>query len=206
MPFQVTWRKASQGKVVLSPRGLVQELGTGGGGMGGAEEPSEEGRVSLQKIDGERFDPDTGSGMLFLSNVTVAHAGFYECEAWNAGGVARVTFQLAINSSTSSSSSSSSIWASWSQVSSPYSPAWPRLRSHSPALGSDVSREPLYALGSMAFSALGAATQTAIAVGISLLALTALLLVAMIYSRHHQREKEADGAEKVCVCLSVQDE
>uniref|UniRef100_A0A3B4ZZW9 Leucine-rich repeat-containing protein 24-like n=1 Tax=Stegastes partitus TaxID=144197 RepID=A0A3B4ZZW9_9TELE len=149
---QVTWRKASQGKVVLSPRGLVQELGAGGGGVGG------------------RFDPDTGSGMLFLSNVTVAHAGFYECEAWNAGGVARVTFQLAINSSTSSSSSSSSIWAS--------------------------CREPLYALGSMAFSALGAATQTAIAVGISLLALTALLLVAMIYSRHHQRDKEADGAEK----------
>ncbi|KAM8744617.1 leucine-rich repeat-containing protein 24-like isoform 3-T4 [Acanthopagrus schlegelii] len=194
---QVTWRKASQGKVVLSPRGLVQELGAGGGAVGRAEEPSEEGRVSLQKTEGERFDPDTGSGMLFLSNVTVAHAGFYECEAWNAGGVARVTFQLAINSSTSSSSSSSSsIWATWSQVSSPFSPAWPRLRSHGPALGSDVSREPLYALGSMAFSSLGAATQTAIAVGISLLALTALLLVAMIYSRHHQREKEADGADK----------
>uniref|UniRef100_A0A3B5LB23 Ig-like domain-containing protein n=1 Tax=Xiphophorus couchianus TaxID=32473 RepID=A0A3B5LB23_9TELE len=119
-------------------------------------------QVSLQKTAGEYFDPDTGSGMLFLSNVTVAHAGFYECEAWNAGGVARVTFQLAINSSTSSS-----IWAS--------------------------CREPLYALGSMAFSALGAATQTAIAVGISLLALTALLLVAMIYSRHHQRDKDADG-------------
>uniref|UniRef100_A0A3Q3KK53 Ig-like domain-containing protein n=1 Tax=Monopterus albus TaxID=43700 RepID=A0A3Q3KK53_MONAL len=154
---QVTWRKASQGKVVLSPRGLVQELGAGGVGVGGT--------------DGERFDPDTGSGMLFLSNVTVAHAGFYECEAWNAGGVARVTFQLAINSSTSSSSSSSSIWAS--------------------------CREPLYALGSMAFSALGAATQTAIAVGISLLALTALLLVAMIYSRHQQRDKEADGEESI---------
>ncbi|KAG7228798.1 hypothetical protein INR49_008576 [Caranx melampygus] len=202
---QVTWRKASQGKVALSPRGLVQELGGGGGGVGVAEEPSEEGRVSLQKNEGERFDPDTGSGMLFLSNVTVAHAGFYECEAWNAGGVARVTFQLAINSSTSSSSSSSSIWASWSQVSSPYSPVWPRLRNHGQALGSDVSREPLYALGSMAFSALGAATQTAIAVGISLLALTALLLVAMIYSRHHQREKEADGAEKEESILYVND-
>ncbi|XP_031596415.1 leucine-rich repeat-containing protein 24-like [Oreochromis aureus] len=201
---QVTWRKASQGKVVLSPRGLVQELDAGGGGMGGAEEPSQEGRVSLQKTNGELFDPDTGSGMLFLSNVTVAHAGFYECEAWNAGGVARVTFQLAINSSTSSSSSSS-IWASWSQVSPPYSPAWPRLRSHGPALGSDVSREPLHALGSMAFSALGAATQTAIAVGISLLTLTALLLVAMIYSRHHQRDKEADGAEKEESILYVND-
>ncbi|XP_014828106.1 PREDICTED: leucine-rich repeat-containing protein 24-like isoform X4 [Poecilia mexicana] len=185
---QVTWKKASQSQVVDSPRGLVHDLGAGGGE--GSEEPSE-GRVSLQKTTGEYFDPDTGSGMLFLSNVTVAHAGFYECEAWNAGGVARVTFQLAINSSTSSS-----IWASWSQVSSAYSPAWPRLRNHSPVLSSDVSREPLYALGSMAFSALGAATQTAIAVGISLLALTALLLIAMIYSRHHQRDKDTDGAEK----------
>lgn len=184
---QVTWRKASQGKVTLSPRGLVQELAAGG-----AEAPPGEGKA--QKGDGERFDPDTGSGMLFLSNVTVAHAGFYECEAWNAGGVARVTFQLAINSSTSSS-----LWASWSQVSVPFSPAWPRLRNHGSAPGPDVSREPLYALGSMAFGALGPATQTAIAAGISLLALTALLLVAMIYSRHHQRDKETDGADKVSI-------
>lgn len=175
--------------------------------MGRAVEPSEDGRVGLQNKEGERFDPDTGSGMLFLSNITVAHAGFYECEAWNAGGVARVTFQLAINSSTSSSSSSSpsSLWASWTQGSSSYYPAWHRPRSPGPAMGSDVSREPLYALGSMAFNSLGAATQTAIAVGISLLALTALLLVAMIYSRHHQRNKEHDGAEKVYVCLYVQD-
>lgn len=194
----MTWRKASQGKVVHSPRGLVQELGA----PGVPEEPSEEGKVTLQKSGGEHFDPDTGSGMLFLSNVTVAHAGFYECEAWNAGGMARVTFELAINSSTASSSSSS-IWASWSQLSSPYSPAWPRQRGYNPALGSDVSREPLYALGSMAFSALGAATQTAIAAGISLLALTALLLVAMIYSRHQQRDKDAEGSEKVSISLSV---
>ncbi|XP_068599927.1 leucine-rich repeat-containing protein 24-like [Brachionichthys hirsutus] len=200
---QVTWKKASQGKVVLSPRSLVQELGAGGGSAGRAEQPSEEVTVRLQKTGGERVDPDTGSGMLFLSNVTVAHAGFYECEAWNAGGVARVTFQLAINSSTSSSSSS--IWASWSQASSPYSPILPKIRSHGSALGSDVSREPLYALGSMAFSALGAATQTAIAVGISLLALTALLLVAMIYSRHNQPEKAADGPEKEDSVLYVND-
>lgn len=200
--LQVTWRKATKGKVVLSPRGLVQELGAAGATVDRPEEPSEQGRVSLRS-EGERFDPDTGSGMLFLSNVTVAHAGFYECEAWNAGGMARVTFQLAINSSTSSPSSSSSLWASWSHVSSPYSPTWPRPRGHGPSFGSDVSREPLYALGSMAFSALGAATQTAIAAGISLLALTALLLVAMIYSRHYIREKEADGAEKVSACLSV---
>ena len=231
---QVTWRKSSHGRTQLSPRGLVQELGpdgelfvpgpagpataspsppppppasplgsdkaaVGSGGVGGLVRGVEEG--------GERdsFDPDTGSGMLFLSNVTVAHAGFYECEAWNAGGVARVTFQLAINSSTSSSSaSSSSIWASWSQASAPYYPSWPRLRNHRPASGSDVSREPLYALGSMAFSALGPATQTAIAIGISLLALTALLLVAMIYSRHQQREKEADVSEKVsALCREV---
>ncbi|CDQ68422.1 unnamed protein product [Oncorhynchus mykiss] len=155
---QVTWRKASQGKVQLSPRGLVQDLGT------------HPGRVRLQKEDGERFDPDTGSGMLFLSNVTVSHAGVYECEAWNAGGVARVTFQLAINSSSSSG---------WSPAS--YAPSWP---------------QPLYAHGSMAFNTLGAATQTAIAIGISLLALTALLLVAMIYSRHRQRQKDTDDKEE----------
>ncbi|XP_062306583.1 leucine-rich repeat-containing protein 24-like [Osmerus eperlanus] len=193
---QVTWRKASLGKLPLAPRGLVQDLGgsgAAGSGGGGAENaaghPGEE-RVRLQKGDGgERFDPDTGSGMLFLSNVTVAHAGLYECEAWNAGGVARVTFQLGINSSSSSSFSSP-----WAPVS-PYAPSWPRLRSSRPA-ASDVSREPLYALGSMAFSALGAATQTAIAIGISLLALTALLLVAMIYGRQRQRQKEAEDKEE----------
>lgn len=194
--LQVTWRKASQGKTALSPRALVQELDAGDDVTARGEEP-EKGRVHLQKSEVERFDPDTGSGMLFLNNVTVAHAGFYECEAWNAGGMARVTFELAINSSTSSSSSFSSIWASWSQLSSPYSPAWPRRRGR--VLGSDVSREPLHALGSMAFSSLGAATQTAIAVGISLLTLTALLLVAMIYNRHYHREKDTAGAVKVCL-------
>lgn len=201
LSLQVTWRKASQGKTVLSPRALVQELDAGEVVTGRGEEPGK-GRVRLQKSEAERFDPDTGSGMLFLNNVTVAHAGFYECEAWNAGGMARVTFELAINSSTSSSSSFSSIWASWSQLSSPYSPAWPRRRGRGHVLGADVSREPLYALGSMAFSSLGAATQTAIAVGISLLTLTALLLLAMIYNRHYQREKEASGAVKVCLLLA----
>uniref|UniRef100_A0AAV2L0F9 Ig-like domain-containing protein n=1 Tax=Knipowitschia caucasica TaxID=637954 RepID=A0AAV2L0F9_KNICA len=176
---QVTWRKASQGKTALSPRGLVQEPGAGV--VGRAEGPSEGPSEAVHRV--ERFDPDTGSGMLFLSNVTVGHAGFYECEAWNAGGVARVTFQLAINSSTS-------MWASWSQLSS-HAPAWPRPRNHGP----EVSREPLYALGSMAFSALGPATQTAIAVGISLLALTALLLLLMIYSRQQQTDKDPQHPE-----------
>lgn len=183
---QVTWRKASQGKSVLAPRALLQELDAGEDPRGPEEEAPGRGGVLLQKSEGQRFHPDTGSGMLFLNNVTVAHAGFYECEAWNAGGVARVTFQLAINSS-----------SSWSQLSSPYSPAWPRRRGRGPSSGSEVSREPLYALGSMAFSSLGAATQTAIAVGISLLALTALLLLAMIYNRHHHREKDSAGAVQV---------
>ncbi|KAF4076393.1 hypothetical protein AMELA_G00214700 [Ameiurus melas] len=188
---QVTWRKVSYGRAQLSPRGLVQEEGTDGdsrksvtvkpGGNGvnvGNRGQTDDGR------DRESFDQDTGSGMLFLSNVTVAHAGRYECEAWNPGGVARVTFHLAVNVSSSSLSSS-----------------WPRLHPsssssssshHRPSLG-DVSQEPLYELESMDFSALGTATQTAIAVGISLLALTALLLLCMIYSRHRQRQKE-DGA------------
>ncbi|XP_060724710.1 leucine-rich repeat-containing protein 24 [Tachysurus vachellii] len=188
---QVTWRKVSYGRAQLSPRGLVQEEGIDGdsrkpatakpGGNGvnvGNHGPTDD------VGDRESFDQDMGSGMLFLSNVTVAHAGRYECEAWNPGGVARVTFHLAVNVSSSSLSSS-----------------WPRLHPsssssssshHRPSLG-DVSQEPLYELESMDFSALGTATQTAIAVGISLLALTALLLLCMIYSRHRQRQKE-DGA------------
>uniref|UniRef100_A0A3B4UB36 Leucine rich repeat containing 24 n=1 Tax=Seriola dumerili TaxID=41447 RepID=A0A3B4UB36_SERDU len=144
---QVTWKKASHGKAQLSPRGLVQELGPNGD-----------------------FDPDMGSGMLFLSNVTVAHAGRYECEAWNPGGVAKVTFHLAVNMSSSSYSSQ----------------FWPQVL--------DVSQEPLYEQDSMDFSALGPATQTAIAVGISLLALTAVLLLIMIYTRHQQYRKEEGGS------------
>uniref|UniRef100_H3CR96 Leucine rich repeat containing 24 n=1 Tax=Tetraodon nigroviridis TaxID=99883 RepID=H3CR96_TETNG len=143
---QVTWKKASHGKTQLSSQG--------NGGI---------------KTGSGRGIQDLGSGMLFLSNVTVAHAGRYECEAWNPGGVARVTFHLAVNMSSSSYSS---------QI-------WPRL----PEV-LDINQEPLYEQESMDFSALGPATQTAIAVGISLLALTAVLLLIMIYTRHQQYQKE----------------
>lgn len=204
---QVTWKKASHGKAQLSPRGLVQELGPNGelfrpgaggvvtalpssgglkvGGAGGIH-----GLVRGTEEGGERdsFDPDMGSGMLFLSNVTVAHAGRYECEAWNPGGVARVTFHLAVNMSSSSYSSQ----------------FWPRLNTHSFVSSSsssfyrpevlDVSQEPLYEQDSMDFNALGPATQTAIAIGISLLALTAILLLIMIYTRHQQYRKEERGS------------
>ncbi|XP_077472204.1 leucine-rich repeat-containing protein 24 [Stigmatopora argus] len=197
---QVTWKKSSNGKAQLSPRGLVQELGPNGElfrpGVGGVVTalPSSgvikmgetNGLVRGTEEGGERdsFDPDMGSGMLFLSNVTVSHAGRYECEAWNPGGVARVTFHLAVNMSSSSYSS----------------PFWPYLNTHSSVSSSsnsffhpkvvDVSQEPLYEQDSMDFSALGPATQTAIAVGISLLALTAILLLIMIYTRHQQYHKE----------------
>ncbi|XP_061681339.1 leucine-rich repeat-containing protein 24-like isoform X2 [Syngnathoides biaculeatus] len=191
---QVTWRKASPSKVSLAPRGLVQDLGGGARTAGDGAEPSEGDGAHVQKA-ASNFDPDTGSGMLFLSNVTVAHAGFYECEAWNAGGAARVTFQLAINSS-------SAPWAAWAH---PRSPGRLRPRSPDGAAGGDVSREPLYASGSMAFGALGAATQTAIAAGISLLALTALLLVAMIYGRHLQGHKDQRAARKEENVLYVND-
>ncbi|KAM8849344.1 leucine-rich repeat-containing protein 24 [Spinachia spinachia] len=204
---QVTWKKASHGKAQLSPRGLVQELGPNGelfrpgaggvvtalpssggikaGGVGGTQ-----GLVRGAEEGGERdsFDPDMGSGMLFLSNVTVAHAGRYECEAWNPGGVARVTFHLAVNMSSSSYSSQ----------------FWPRLNMHAFAPSSsnsfyqpevlDVSQELIYEQDSMDFYALGPATQTAIAVGISLLALTAVLLLIMIYTRHQQYRKEEGGS------------
>lgn len=182
---QVTWKKVSYGRAQMFPNGLVQEDRRDGDKRKPVTpKPAISGGIigswgSIQGRDKEHFDQDTGSGMLFLSNVTVAHAGRYECEAWNPGGVARVTFHLAINMSSSLSS-------------------WPRVHSsssssfHNPSTG-DVSQEPLYELESMDFNALGTATQTAIAVGISLLALTALLLLCMIYSRHRQRQKE-DGS------------
>lgn len=204
---QVTWKKASHGKTQLSSQGLVQELGPNGeffkpgvGGVvtalpsnggtkaGGSRGIQGRGRGVEEGSERDSFDPDLGSGMLFLSNVTVAHAGRYECEAWNPGGVARVTFHLAVNMSSSSYSS---------QI-------WPRLNSHSFISSSsnsfyqpevlDVNQEPLYEQESMDFSALGPATQTAIAVGISLLALTAVLLLIMIYTRHQQYQKEEGGS------------
>lgn len=118
---------------------------------------------------GERFEQsDTGSGMLFLNNVTGAHAGKYECEASNPGGTARVLFHLMVN---------------LSQQQQQQQQAWRRY----PAT-LDISQEPLYDMESMDFHALSVATQTAIAVAISLLALVALLLVAMIYRNHHKRK------------------
>ncbi|XP_039383926.1 leucine-rich repeat-containing protein 24 isoform X1 [Mauremys reevesii] len=116
---------------------------------------------------GERFDSDTGSGMLFLNNITVAHAGKYACEASNPGGTARVLFHLMVN------------------LSQQQPPPPPRAYPASV----DVSQEPLYDMESMDFNALSMATQTAIAVGISLLALVALLLIVMIYRKHRKRKK-----------------
>ncbi|KAG7227402.1 hypothetical protein INR49_000407, partial [Caranx melampygus] len=146
---QVTWKKASHGKAQLSPRGLVQELGPNGelfrpgaggvvtalpssGGIKAGGVSGIHGLVRGAEEGGERdsFDPDMGSGMLFLSNPEVL----------------------------------------------------------------DVSQEPLYEQDSMDFSALGPATQTAIAIGISLLALTAVLLLIMIYTRHQQYRKEDGGS------------
>ncbi|XP_028972556.1 leucine-rich repeat-containing protein 24 isoform X2 [Esox lucius] len=214
----VTWRKTSQGRALLGPSGLLQELGgerernrrreQGGGHMERREEErwegvriekgghierarpesgrQEEGREVLrgktemrsrgggdvQGVTGEG-EEDTGSGMLFLSNVTVAHAGRYECEAWNPGGVAHLTFHLAVNMTSSTDL--------WPQLHSSSSPVYPGQ--------TGVSQEPLYEGESMDFSALSTATQTVIAVGISLLSLTALLLLFMIYSRQQQHKQ-----------------
>ncbi|EHB16875.1 Leucine-rich repeat-containing protein 24 [Heterocephalus glaber] len=109
--------------------------------------------------------PDTGSGMLFLTNITLAHAGKYECEASNAGGAARVPFRLLVNATR------------------PHPPVPP-----APA-ARPAGQEPQHEAGSMAFRALGLATQTAIAAAIALLALTALLLAAMICRRRRRRKK-----------------
>uniref|UniRef100_A0A452IQU2 Leucine-rich repeat-containing protein 24 n=1 Tax=Gopherus agassizii TaxID=38772 RepID=A0A452IQU2_9SAUR len=126
-------------------------------------------RAELRERGGrERFDSDTGSGMLFLNNITVAHAGKYACEASNPGGMARVLFHLMVN------------------LSQQQPPPLPPLAYPASV---DVSQEPLYDMESMDFNALSMATQTAIAVGISLLALVALLLIVMIYRKHRKRKK-----------------
>ena len=142
----VTWRKVAQPREG-APRAQAQpEVGwRGTGGLGAS---------------------DTGSGMLFLTNITLAHAGKYECEASNAGGAARVPFQLLVNVSRQQ-----------------------QLAPAPPPAGGPVSHEPLPETGSMAFRALGLATQTAIAAAIALLALTALLLATMICRRRRRRKK-----------------
>lgn len=142
----VTWRKVAQLRggplrAQAQPEGGVP----GPGGLGAS---------------------DTGSGMLFLTNITLAHAGKYECEASNAGGAARVPFQLLVNLSRQQ-----------------------QLAPAPPPVAGPVSHEPLPEAGSMAFRALGLATQTAIAAAIALLALTALLLATMICRRRRRRKK-----------------
>lgn len=110
---------------------------------------------------------DTGSGMLFLTNITLAHAGKYECEASNAGGAARVPFQLRVNLSQ-------------------------QQRLVPPVTGL-VGPASLHEAGSLAFRALGPATQTAVAAAIALLALTALLLAVVICRRRGQKESGPPG-------------
>ncbi|XP_062900699.1 leucine-rich repeat-containing protein 24 [Mobula hypostoma] len=107
------------------------------------------------------------SAQLVLRNVTASQAGSYVCEAHNAGGRAAATFALLVNTS------------------GPLGPALP------PGL----SRQPLSE--GVDFGALGTASQTGIAAGIGLLALTALLLLlAVIWRRRGWRGKaEWAGAE-----------
>ncbi|KAG8430311.1 hypothetical protein GDO86_018001, partial [Hymenochirus boettgeri] len=111
---------------------------------------------------GEQLNADTSSGVLLLNNITLSHAGKYECVASNPGGTAKVLFHLTVNHTVQHSRSYTSV---------------------------DISQEPLYDMESMEFNSLNMATQTAIAIGISLLALTALLLIFMIYRKHHKRKK-----------------
>uniref|UniRef100_A0A8C5RF61 Leucine-rich repeat-containing protein 24 n=1 Tax=Laticauda laticaudata TaxID=8630 RepID=A0A8C5RF61_LATLA len=149
----VTWRKLAHWRA---------------GGTWGSRTRLPSGSFELRERSlGERFEQsDTGSGMLFLNNVTVSHAGKYECEASNPGGMAQVVFHLLVNLSQQQ-----------------------QQQSQGSAASVDISQEPLYDLESMDFHALGMATQTAIAVAISLLALVALLLVIMIYRKHRKRKK-----------------
>lgn len=139
----VTWRKVAQPREGQPRAQAPPERGVPGPGGHGAS--------------------DTGSGMLFLTNITLAHAGKYECEASNAGGAARMPFQLRV--------------VSQQQLQLAPPPA-------------AVGPAPLPEASSMAFRALGLATQTVIAAAIALLALTALLLATLIWRR---RRKKAPG-------------
>ncbi|KAM4687617.1 leucine-rich repeat-containing protein 24 [Discoglossus pictus] len=144
----VTWRKVARARASL-PRASMKSTN------------SKTFELSERSV-GKQFDSDTGSGMLLLNNITMSHAGKYECVASNPGGTAKVLFHLTVNLSNQQSRSYTSV---------------------------DISQEPLYDMESMEFNALSMATQTAIAIGISLLALTALLLIVMIYRKHHKRKK-----------------
>ncbi|XP_051684671.2 leucine-rich repeat-containing protein 24 isoform X2 [Oryctolagus cuniculus] len=148
----VTWRKAP-----LSREALPQAQAQAQARVDGTE-------------PGAGAVPDTGSGVLLLTNITLAHAGRYECEAANAGGAARMPFRLLVNASR---------------------PQPPRPAAPPPAPARPTGREPPPEAGSMAFRALGLATQTAVAAAIALLALTALLLAAMICRRRRRRKKAA---------------
>ncbi|KAG8134053.1 hypothetical protein E2320_011792 [Naja naja] len=178
-PLEVTARLGEDLRISCQASGYPQPLVTWrklahwrAGASRGSRTRLPSGSFELRERSlGERFEQsDTGSGMLFLNNVTVSHAGKYECEASNPGGMAQVVFHLLVNLSQQQQQQQ--------QQQSQGSPA-----------SVDISREPLYDLESMDFHALGTATQTAIAVAISLLALVALLLVVMIYRKHRKRKK-----------------
>ncbi|KAM8787426.1 leucine-rich repeat-containing protein 24 isoform 1-T2 [Rhynchonycteris naso] len=145
----VTWKKVAQPREGQRPSQAQPEGGAQGPGSHGAS--------------------DTGSGMLFLTNITLAHAGKYECEASNAGGAARMPFQLLVNLS--------------QQL---------QLAPLPPLTVGPTGHEPLDEASSMAFRALGLAMQTTIAAAIALLALTALLLATLI-CRWRRRRKKALG-------------
>ncbi|XP_048338605.1 leucine-rich repeat-containing protein 24 isoform X3 [Sphaerodactylus townsendi] len=176
-PLEMTARLGDDLRVSCQASGYPQPLVTwrklahwrsGSSRANGARLPAGTFELSERSV-GERFEQsDTGSGMLFLNNVTVSHAGKYECEASNPGGTARVLFHLMVNLSQLQQLQQTS-------------------RGYPAAV--DISQEPLYDMESMDFNALSMATQTAIAVAISLLALVALLLVIMIYQKHRKREK-----------------
>ncbi|XP_038654541.1 leucine-rich repeat-containing protein 24 [Scyliorhinus canicula] len=161
----VGWRKVSDTRMVL---GRLQSATRSSGppGPGAFERPGGEGQPRSSLV------PPGDGGTLTLRNVTASHAGRYECEASNPGGRATATFDLSVN------------------LSSRGQPLLP-LR---PAPG--LSHEPLYeSVDSMDFTALGTATQTGIAAGISLLTLVALLLVVVI-CRKRSKQRKAEQEER----------
>ncbi|XP_043547000.1 leucine-rich repeat-containing protein 24 [Chiloscyllium plagiosum] len=132
--------------------------------------------VSWRKVSKAGPGPSgllSGGGTLTLRNVTVWHAGIYECEAHNPGGRASATFELQVNLSSGQGLG---------------------LRSQEPpSLGSSPYQRA--GAGSMEFTTLGPGTQASIAAGISLLTLVALLLLAAMICQRRAGESGQSGEE-----------
>ncbi|XP_041039264.1 leucine-rich repeat-containing protein 24, partial [Carcharodon carcharias] len=179
------------------PQPAVGWRKVGGGGGGAAVGGLRAGAGSVGGAWGAGAWASGDPGTLTLRNLTASQAGRYECEARNPGGRAAAAFELSVNLSGSGGRGLGLGLGS-------LLPLPPGGRRPGPGL----SQEPLYeSVDSLDFTALGTATQTGIAAGISLLALTALLLLAVICRRRGKRgEVRGEEAEERAAGMAEEEE